>query len=76
MVLGPAVRGTTGPRTTCPGGQFFGGTSGPATPSVRIVYGGRLRSHIDMTVLSFKKSHFIFHARIDTAVCTPMCILY
>ena len=31
MVLGPAVRGTTGPRTTCPGGQFFGGTSGPAT---------------------------------------------
>ena len=32
MVLGPAVRGTTGPRTTCPGGQFFGGTSGPATP--------------------------------------------
>ena len=34
MVLGPAVRGTTGPRTTCPGGQFFGGTSGPATPAV------------------------------------------
>ena len=29
-----------------------------------------------MTVLGFKKSHFIFHALIDTAVCTPMCILY
>ena len=30
-----------------------------------------------MTVLGLKeKSHFIFHARIDTAVCTPMCILY
>ena len=26
-----------------------------------------------MTVLGLK-SHFIFHARIDTAVCTPMCI--
>ena len=36
MVLGPAVRGTTGPRTTCPGGQFFGGTSGPATPYVEV----------------------------------------
>ena len=29
-----------------------------------------------MTVLGLKKSHFIFHAHIDTAVCTPMCILY
>ena len=31
-----------------------------------------------MTVLGLKeKSHFIFHARIDTAVCTPiaMCII-
>ena len=28
-----------------------------------------------MTVLGLKKSHFIFHARIDTAVCTPMRIL-
>ena len=31
-----------------------------------------------MTVVGLKeKSHFIlFHAHIDTAVCTPMCILY
>ena len=34
MVLGPAVRGTTGPRTTCPGEQFFGGRSCPATTSL------------------------------------------
>ena len=38
--------------------------------------------HSVMTVLSLKKnSHFIFHAHIalksaDSAVCTPMCILY
>ena len=29
-----------------------------------------------MTVLGLRKIPFIFHARIDTAVCTPMCILY
>ena len=28
-----------------------------------------------MILLSFKKkSHFIFHARIDTAVCTPIYV--
>ena len=37
-------------------------------PSVRIyvVYGSRLRSHVVMSVLP---------ARIDTAICMPMCIL-
>ena len=40
-----------------------------------------LRKIIDIidgyvSIISMEKSHFIFHARIDTAVCTPMCILY
>ena len=33
-------------------------------PSMTVLYGHK------------RKPPFIFHARIDTAVCTPMCILY
>jgi len=29
MVLGPDVLGTRSPRTSCPGGHFYGGTSCP-----------------------------------------------
>ena len=63
MVLGPAVRGTTGPRTTCPGGQFLGGTSCPATPFHWSVPTNRTLSSTGPLSVQLKRSYRL-HASI------------
>ena len=38
LTLGWGVRATTGPRVSCPGGQFKEGTSHPTTAYVKLLY--------------------------------------
>ena len=41
-----------------------------------IVYGGRLRSHIVMTVLSFKKNPILYFIPIFILLFVSLCVYY